>query len=156
MKLTKTSIYRFAATGLSICVFAIFLKGSLYHDVASKALTSKIIFIEDSWDEALKQAAKQHKYIFADAYASWCGPCKLLKETTFSDHKVADFFNVNFINVSIDMEKGEGPVLAEKWQIRAYPTMIVFDPAGKPVFGTVGYLNANQLISFGKQVLKKK
>src|SRR5437588_10800403 len=65
----------------------------------------KIIFIENAWDEALKQAAAQNKYIFVDAYASWCGPCKMLKLTTFKNNKAAEFFNKNFINVAIDMEK---------------------------------------------------
>jgi len=35
------------------------------------ASPSHIVFIEDSWTEALKQAKSQHKYIFVDAYASW-------------------------------------------------------------------------------------
>lgn len=114
-----------------------------------------IVFIENSWTEALHQARVQNKYIFVDAYASWCGPCKLLKATTFRRDKVADFYNGNFINVSIDMEKGDGPALAEAWGVTAYPTLIVFDQNGKPVLGTMGYLDANDLIRFGKQALSK-
>jgi thioredoxin 1 len=48
-----------------------------------------IVFIENSWDNALKEAKTQNKYIFVDAYASWCGPCKMLKATTFNDSKAA-------------------------------------------------------------------
>lgn len=116
---------------------------------------SHIIFIEDQWDEALRQAKLQHKHIFVDAYASWCGPCKMLKASTFTDDKAAAFFNSNFINVSIDMEKGQGPALAVKWQLQAYPTLIIFDSAGKPVLGTVGFIKPNELIRFGKQALSK-
>jgi len=115
----------------------------------------KINFIENSWSEALKQAAKQHKYIFADAYASWCGPCKMLKATTFRNNKVADFYNEHFINVSIDMEKGEGPKLSQQWGIQAYPTLIIFNEEGKPLLGTVGFIEANDLIRFGEAGLKK-
>lgn len=117
--------------------------------------SSHIIFIEDQWDEALKQAKLQHKHIFVDAYASWCGPCKMLKASTFTDDKAAAFFNSNFINVSIDMEKGQGPALAVKWQLQAYPTLIIFDSTGKPVLGTVGFIKPNELIRFGKQALSK-
>ena len=92
-----------------------------------------IIFIENSWIEALHQAQVQSKYIFVDAYATWCGPCNLLKATTFKDKKVAAFYNEHFINLSMDMERGEGPDLANQWGITAYPTLIVFDSNGKPV-----------------------
>lgn len=117
--------------------------------------SSHIVFIENSWDEALKQAAQQNKYIFVDCYATWCGPCMMLKNRTFTDNKAAEFYNANFINVSLDMEKGRGPELAQQWQLRAYPTLIIFDSKGKPVLGTVGFLNASELIRFGREALKK-
>ncbi|QJD95376.1 DUF255 domain-containing protein [Mucilaginibacter robiniae] len=115
----------------------------------------QINFIEDAWPEALKKAAAQNKYVFVDAYATWCGPCKMLKATTFKNNKAAAFFNQNFINVSIDMEKGLGPQLAQQWQIQAYPTLIIFNAQGKPVLGTVGYLGAQDLMRFGQQALDK-
>ena len=114
-----------------------------------------IVFIENSWNEALRQAASQNKYIFVDAYASWCGPCMLLKNTTFKNKKVADFYNQHFINVSIDMEKGDGPKLSEAWGIQAYPTMIIFDAKGNAILGTAGYMGANDLLKFGQQGLDK-
>jgi thioredoxin 1 len=121
-----------------------------------KPKATEIHFIENAWSDALKQAAEQHKYIFVDAYATWCGPCKMLKATTFKDKKVADFYNQNFVNISIDMEKGVGPELASQWRIDAYPTLIIFNAKGKPVLGTVGYIPATELLKFGKDALAKK
>ena len=115
----------------------------------------KIRFIEEDWNLAMKTAVSERKYIFVDAYASWCGPCKLLKATTFKNNKAAAFFNQNFVNLSIDMEKGQGPALAKKWGIRAYPTLIIFTPDGKPVIGTVGLINGQELIRFGEEGLLK-
>lgn len=125
---------------------------------ASKAAakqSGQINFIENSWSTALKQAAAQNKYIFVDAYASWCGPCKMLKATTFKNNKVAAFYNSNFINVAMDMEKGQGPALAAQWGLRVYPTLIIFNAKGKPVYGTEGFIKADDLIKFGVQALNK-
>ncbi|WP_413670781.1 thioredoxin family protein [Mucilaginibacter sp. Mucisp86] len=138
-----------------IIALILFLSSSVKAQENAGKSSTQINFIENSWTEALKQAARQNKYIFVDAYASWCGPCKMLKATTFKNNKVADFYNDNFVNVAIDMEKGQGPALAAQWGLQAYPTMIIFTSKGKPVSGTVGYIRANDLIKFGQQALNK-
>lgn len=114
-----------------------------------------ILFEEGSWKDVLQKAAAAHKRVFVDAYASWCGPCKMLKSVTFRNRKAAAFFNLHFINASIDMEKGEGVSLAQQWQIEAYPTLIIFDEKGKPVLATMGFMTAKDLIKFGEEALKK-
>ncbi len=131
------------------------LPGTVKAQNQTAAQNKQIIFIENDFNEALKQAAAQNKYLFVDAYATWCGPCKMLKSTTFKNKKAAEFYNANFINVAIDMEKGQGPELAAQWGMQAYPTLIIFNPKGKPVLGSVGYIKADDLIKFGEAGLKK-
>jgi thioredoxin-related protein len=115
-----------------------------------------IKFMEADWNKALQEAKKQNKPIFLDAYTSWCGPCRMLKNNTFTDKAVGVFFNKNFINVALDMEKGDGLTVAEKYQIRAYPTLIITDADQKSVSVSEGYIGPAQLIEFGKYVLAKK
>jgi thiol:disulfide interchange protein len=149
--------YLFFARYYTLFLFFVFISFKGQCQGVSKPVKQpgEIIFIENSWNEALKRAAAQNKYIFVDAYASWCGPCKMLKATTFKNNKVAEFYNSNFINVAIDMEKGQGPALAAQWGLRAYPTMIIFTPKGKPVYGTEGFMKADDLIKFGVRALNK-
>src|ERR1700759_3145250 len=139
---------------IAICL-AIPFAGISKDKPTAKLPATEIHFIEDAWSEALKQAAAQNKYLFVDAYATWCGPCKMLKSTTFKNKKAAEFYNANFINVAIDMEKGQGPELAAQWGMQAYPTLIIFNSSGKPVLGTVGYIKADDLVKFGQEGLKK-
>jgi thioredoxin 1 len=112
-----------------------------------------IVFFEGTWEEALTKAEKEHKVIFLDAYAAWCGPCKLLKKNVFSDPIVGAYYNENFINMAIDMEKGNGPQLASKYGVRAYPTLIFVNGDGSVANKVVGYHNSDQLIELGKSVL---
>lgn len=107
-------------------------------------------FVASNWNTALAEAKKQNKLIFLDAYASWCGPCKLLKKNTFPDKVAGEYFNKNFINVAIDMEKADGPALAQKYGVNAYPTLIITDADGKMITYTQGYIDAKQLVDFGK------
>lgn len=116
---------------------------------------SRINFIENSWNAAIKKAAAEKKLIFVDAYAVWCAPCRQLKATTFKDKAAAAFFNKNFVNLSMDMEKGEGIKLSEKWGVEEFPTLIILDHKGKVVTGNVGFMDAPGLIRLGQQALKK-
>ncbi len=127
------------------------------HTAAAQAdANSQINFTATTWANALKQAAAQNKYIFVDAYATWCGPCKMLKATTFKNKKAAALFNQNFVNAALDMEKGNHPQLAQQWGMRAYPTLIIFDSKGKIVLNTVGFISGKDMVRFGEEALRRR
>lgn len=142
----------------AILVFAFIPKGNKEKNEAGRngATEGGIRFIEADWSKALAEAKKQNKMIFLDAYASWCGPCKLLKKKTFPDKAAGDFFNANYINIAVDMEKGDGPSLGEKYAVNAYPTLIITDADGNIVTYTQGYISPKQLIDFGEYGLKQR
>jgi thioredoxin 1 len=135
----------------ALVVFAFVPKSAIQHANNSDNKKGEgIQFIEGDWSKALAEAKKQNKLIFLDAYASWCGPCKLLKKNTFPDKAAGEYFNTNFINVAMDMEKGDGPALTEKYSVSAYPTLIITDAEGNIITYTQGYITPTQLIDFGK------
>ncbi len=111
----------------------------------------EINFNKGNYQEILAKAKANHKKIFVDAYATWCGPCKELQRTTFKDPKAANYFNKNFVNMSIDVEKGEGVKLTKKWGITGLPTLIILDENGKVIDSHVGYVDGNGLIEFAKE-----
>ena len=94
------------------------------------AQNRSIEFREGNWEQMLKMAKKEKKMIFVDCYTSWCGPCKMLAKNIFTQDSVADFYNANFICFQIDMEKGEGPELARKYGVAAFPTLLYVDKDG--------------------------
>ncbi len=114
-----------------------------------------IEFFEGSWQEILEKAKEEDKLIFLDAYASWCGPCKAMQKKVFPGEKVGEYFNTHFINVKIDMEKGEGPALSVKYRVTAYPSLYFIDHTGKVVTSALGYHNVNKLLRLGADALKK-
>ncbi len=109
-----------------------------------------IQFDEAPFTEVLAKAKKENKMVFMDAYTTWCGPCKMLVRNTFPDSAVGAFFNQYFISTSKDMERGEGPALAQKYSVNAYPTLLFLDGDGNVIHRDAGYLNPEGFLALGK------
>jgi thioredoxin 1 len=105
-----------------------------------------IIFYKGSLKEAMIKAKKENKLIFLDVSAVWCGPCKLLKSTTFTEPAVGTYFNEKFISLEIDGEEGLGKEIVKKYQLKGYPSLLFIDSNGKLVKQSLGYYDGNQLL----------
>jgi thiol-disulfide isomerase/thioredoxin len=114
-----------------------------------------IRFFHGTFAEALAKAQKEDKLIFMDAYTAWCGPCKRMAANVFPDQAVGEFYNPNFINLKIDMEKGEGPEIAQKYGVRSYPTLLYIGADGKVVHTGSGARPPDLFIELGQEALKK-
>lgn len=102
------------------------------------AQTIEINFRKGTVAEILAQAKTEKKPIFIDAYTTWCGPCKWMDKNVFVNDAVAEYFNKNFVNYKLDMEKGEGIDLAKKYEVAAYPSFLFLAADGSIMHRTVG------------------
>ena len=88
-------------------------------------------FFEGTFRQALAKAKKEKKMVMLDAYTSWCGPCKVLKNKVFPNKELGDYINAHFVSIGVDMEAGEGPALANMYPVKGYPTILFLDASGK-------------------------
>ncbi|MBC5774916.1 thioredoxin family protein [Pontibacter sp. KCTC 32443] len=102
------------------------------------AQTKEINFRKGTVAEIMAQAKTEKKPIFIDAYTTWCGPCKWMDKNVFVNDAVAEYFNKNFVNYKLDMEKGEGIEIAKKYQVQAYPSFLFLAADGSIMHRTVG------------------
>lgn len=99
-----------------------------------------------------------------DVYTDWCGWCKRMDATTFSDPEVAGMLNADFYPVKLDAEGKEDVVIGERTftfvdnggrgyhEIAAivtkgrlsYPTISYVDEQGRVLDAAPGYKTADQ------------
>lgn len=88
-------------------------------------------------EEAQKLSEKEPRKVIMDVYTDWCGWCKKMDKTTFSDEAVVDYVNKNFYAVKLNAEGNEkinfkgqeftNAELARALQVSGYPTIVFFD-----------------------------
>ena len=94
---------------------------------------------------ALEKAKQENEPIFIDFFAVWCGPCKTLDKVTYQDPKVVEYLN-SIVAVKYDAEKDEGEVLAKRYRVKAFPTLMLVGPDGREIDRHVGYLDPDGFI----------
>ena len=112
----------------------LFLSVSLF----ALSLVAQTNFRDITYKEALAAAKAEKKLVFIDFYTSWCGPCKMMMKNIFPLKEVGNYLNSKFVCIKIDAEKGEGPELAKRYQVKAYPTFVAINPAEEILMTKVG------------------
>lgn len=132
-----------------------------------KGQTSQSIDFETklTWPEIKEKALKNKKYIFIDTYTTWCIPCQEMVKNVFTEKKVAEFFNQNFINVTIQMDstrkddlrtknwRNQAKIFAKTYLINSYPTYIFLNPQGYFVHYISGSSSADEFLTKAKMAL---
>ncbi|MEZ5030226.1 MAG: thioredoxin family protein [Saprospiraceae bacterium] len=127
----------------------------LFLSSSSAIVAQGIEFFHGTWEEAQELAKKEDKLIFIDAFATWCGPCKRMAREAFPKKEVGDVYNRYFINVKLDMERGDGLVFRTTYPVSAFPTLYFIGPDGSVVHRQVGAQGPEQLIRLAQFALAK-
>lgn len=88
--------------------------------------------------EAKKVAAEEDKYIVIKFYTDWCKWCKTLDTVVLVDSAAIDFFDNEMLLVKTNAE--EDTALANEYNVRGFPTLVMIDAQGNEVDRLVGYL----------------
>ena len=126
--------------------------------------------------EAEKLSKKNPKKIFVDVYTSWCGWCKEMDKTTFTDPKVVEYVTKNFYAVKFNAEGNDtvnfnkqtfvNPGTPTKTRAThqlamaigsqngriGYPTISYIDEQSHVISVVPGYLPADQFLIYLKYI----
>jgi len=133
----------------------------------SKAQQSTGIHFEQglSWQQIKAKAKAEHKYIFVDCFATWCGPCKKMETEVYPLDSIGQFFNQNFISVKAQMDstakdddlvksfRADAKNLQNSYRVNAFPTFLFFSPEGKLVHKGIGAMDERGFAYLGHDAL---
>ncbi|MEY3442865.1 MAG: hypothetical protein RLZZ519_1146 [Bacteroidota bacterium] len=122
--------------------------------VKAQTPATGIDFFHGTFAEAQAKAKRENKLIFMDAYTSWCAPCRFMAANVFTDQSVGEYYNAHFVNIKVDMEKGEGPDLSRRYSVMAYPTLLFIDGNGEVKSRVMGGKPAAEFIALGQKAAK--
>ncbi len=107
----------------------------------------------DNIEAVFKHAKETEKLIFLDIYTDWCMPCKMMDENIFSDKKLGEYYNEQFISMKVNAEKGKGIDIANKYRVQAYPTLLFLDSKGKVIVTKMGSASRREMYELAEEAL---
>ena len=104
-------------------------------------------------EEAQELQRKEKRPIYIDVYTTWCGPCKMMTQKTFTNKSVIDMLNSKFYAVKFDAESntsltfngktyqspGRNHSFISLLQVRAFPTSVFIDSDLNIITSVAGY-----------------
>lgn len=119
------------------------------------AESTGIDFFHGTFEDALALAEEDSKKVFVDVYTTWCGPCIVMQETVFKEEEVGEYFNARFVNLKLDAENEDqnGPEIAARYDIGAYPTYLILDSSGVELSRATSAMSGEQFIALFSQML---
>lgn len=112
-----------------------------------------------SWEQLKAKAKAENKYIFVDAYTTWCAPCKLMDREVYPNDTVGDHMNEKFISLKVQMDStgrdneevkrwyADARFLNREYRIQGFPGFLFFNSAGTLIYKDGGYKNVPDFIN---------
>jgi thioredoxin-related protein len=99
----------------------------------------KEIYLSKNYETAFRLAPKTGKRIIIDFYTQWCGTCKAYDKYIFPDSAFQTYIKSKFYFLKLDAELSENIEISKKYNIHAYPTIVVLDSSGTEINRISGY-----------------
>ncbi len=104
----------------------------------------QVRFENSSFGMAMEKARESDKYLFLSCYNSTEKELiSRFNSSVYLNEEVTKLMNDNFVNIRIDITKGEGPFLQHKYGVVVTPTFIIFDSSGSEVSRSVSIADNN-------------
>lgn len=116
------------------------------------------------YDEALKLAQQEQRRVFLYFGRHGCPSCEKTNRESFTDPRVVERYNANYVLAYVDAESGErlrltgGERITEmelgvRLRVIGTPSFYFLEPNGEPISRSPGYQSADELLLLDRYVV---
>ena len=103
------------------------------------------------WNQdAFLSARREAKPVLLTLTATWCHWCHVMDQTSYSDHRVIDLVNSQFIPVRVDVDQRAD--VSRRYNQGGFPSVAILDDQGNLLAGQI-YMPPEQMIRLLEQVV---
>lgn len=81
-------------------------------------------------EAGLAQGLRENKPVLVDFSAIWCGNCRAMHQTLFTDAAVKQLLAQEYVLVRVDYDAPEADAFMERYQVRYFPSLVVLSGDG--------------------------
>ena len=108
-----------------------------------------------SFNLAKQIAKKEHKLVMVDVSLSHCPPCRYLAQNVYTNEKVANYINKNFVPVFYLADKDNIPLEVQNYFTGSTPTIMFIKPNGELYFRFIGARPPQMFLKILQDINKK-
>ncbi|MEO8083711.1 MAG: thioredoxin family protein [Ardenticatenales bacterium] len=112
----------------------------------TEAPHEEVAWYDGDVQTAFDTAKTQNKPVFLYWGAVWCPPCYYLKTKVFHEAAFVEK-SKEFFPVYLDGDTERAQIWGEKFDVKGYPTVIIFNPAGDEIMRLTSGIDAEQYAS---------
>jgi thiol:disulfide interchange protein len=137
-------------TGITLCAFLCCSPKPYTKVIVRPASCSQDVQFAEcaSLGHLLEFAEIMHKPVFLYFHAPWMETCKRMDQYVYTNDELASYFNNHFINYKISAG-GPEVVLADRYGVTSFPTLLFVDAKGKIMKRHEGPATAAQVMEMG-------
>lgn len=119
----------------------------LYYQLSGIERPKSLIAWRDDFDAGLAEVRSSDKPMLLVFSASWCGPCKTMKQKVWSDVEVGNAVAAGYVPVHIDVDDVQHASVTDRYRVNSIPAVFVLDGSGK-IVGRESYMSRSEALAF--------
>lgn len=121
-----------------------------------------------SWSQIKAKAKAEGKYIFIDAFATWCGPCKEMDKNVYPTEELGNYMTKKFISIKVQIDSTnnddeqvrawyrDSKNIVIDYKVFGFPSFLFLSPDGLLIHRGIGFKSAREFRQMAEDALNPR